>query len=1087
MAINLNSNPYFDDFDDKKNFHQILFKPGVAVQARELTQIQSILRDQIEKFGNHVFKHGSVVLPGNSYSDLATPYVKVESSYGGANLNLALYEGQTFVGETSGVEAIVKKAVAEQSPDPVTFYLAYTKGNGNNIYFQNGEEIFNKENYAIRALVKPSAATGSGSMAFVNAGVYYINGSFVYTPAQSIVISKYDSVPSVSVLFKIVEEVINSDEDGTLLDPAQGSYNYAAPGADRVKIELVLTALPIGAPLGADYVELMRYVDGVLEEHARNPKYSELDKSLARRTYDESGNYVVQGLAPTLLEHLKFGLNGGAYADGDSNKFVIDVSPGKAYIEGFEVEKIAKTRLVADKARTPDHIKSLDFSLRPSYGQYIYISNIRGNIGIASHEDITLWTDSDPLSGTAYQLGTAKVLAIDYEAGDQNTLDAVVYRLWVTDLVLDGGATIEMIGGVRGSGGGSAFLLHEFYTPLPSKTYTNGEVVSHSSGRTATVKYWNPTESKLYLYIHDPDYELPKVGDQILGASSTATSVLETKSSIVVEGQSSTIFRLPKDNPYSLKTEGGTYDLSYTTQKELNIVTDGDGIGSVTISTGEIMPIEVGSFLAVHSGGNLSPTLFSLNTNGNTLTINTGPISTTVTVYCNVLKTNVLPKTKTKTLYTQNIGAPDWTMVLDKADVFEIVSVIDDTGDITANYDHWDGQTDYEYRKGRLYRRNGTTAPVGGLVVTYYYYEHSLSGDFFCVDSYSSEVGYLDNVYNYTSGTTGNSIDLKSCLDFRPTVGTGDTMGGVGAKKNDLIVSETVFSSTLRFFVPRYDVLTIDVAGRLNLIRGIPSDEPTIPPAQSNQFVLNSFYIPAYTSNVYDVQMNRLGVTGYKMSDIKNVESRVERLEEFATLTASEMATTNFEVIDAETGLSRFKTGFLVENFTDPFIIGRTNNEQFSSTFVGQTLQAGKEETICDLSFDFTYSTGYEIVGQHLVMPYSEVVFAKQPLSSRTTNLNPFVAISWSGTLDVIPPIDIWTENAYLPTVFETQYRTITVFINPPAPTPDGGNAPALPNQPSTSVGSGTQFGPVPTGGTVNVGSQNNQQPTTPRTFTWAW
>jgi len=66
MALNTNFNvdPYYDDFDENKDFHRILYKPGYAVQSRELTQSQTILQDQIKKFGDHVFKSGSVVTGG---------------------------------------------------------------------------------------------------------------------------------------------------------------------------------------------------------------------------------------------------------------------------------------------------------------------------------------------------------------------------------------------------------------------------------------------------------------------------------------------------------------------------------------------------------------------------------------------------------------------------------------------------------------------------------------------------------------------------------------------------------------------------------------------------------------------------------------------------------------------------------------------------------------------------------------------------------------------------------------------------------------------------------------------------------------
>jgi hypothetical protein len=60
MAINYNVNPYYDDYDQEKQFYRILFRPGRAVQARELTQIQTSLQKQIERFGQGIYKDGSI-------------------------------------------------------------------------------------------------------------------------------------------------------------------------------------------------------------------------------------------------------------------------------------------------------------------------------------------------------------------------------------------------------------------------------------------------------------------------------------------------------------------------------------------------------------------------------------------------------------------------------------------------------------------------------------------------------------------------------------------------------------------------------------------------------------------------------------------------------------------------------------------------------------------------------------------------------------------------------------------------------------------------------------------------------------------
>ena len=64
MATDFNVSPYYDDFNEDKNFHKVLFRPAYAVQARELTQLQTILQNQVQRFGQHIFKEGSQVIPG---------------------------------------------------------------------------------------------------------------------------------------------------------------------------------------------------------------------------------------------------------------------------------------------------------------------------------------------------------------------------------------------------------------------------------------------------------------------------------------------------------------------------------------------------------------------------------------------------------------------------------------------------------------------------------------------------------------------------------------------------------------------------------------------------------------------------------------------------------------------------------------------------------------------------------------------------------------------------------------------------------------------------------------------------------------
>ena len=97
LDTDLNTAPYNDDFDESKNFHQILFVPSVAVQARELTQLQTILQNQIERFGKHIFKDGTILTGCNFTFDPNYNYVKLpDLLINGQPTNVAQY-ANTYV------------------------------------------------------------------------------------------------------------------------------------------------------------------------------------------------------------------------------------------------------------------------------------------------------------------------------------------------------------------------------------------------------------------------------------------------------------------------------------------------------------------------------------------------------------------------------------------------------------------------------------------------------------------------------------------------------------------------------------------------------------------------------------------------------------------------------------------------------------------------------------------------------------------------------------------------------------------------------------------------------------------------------
>jgi len=84
QETNLNVAPYFDDFNANNDYYKVLFKPGTPVQARELNNLQSILQNQIEQFGQHFFKEGAKVVPGNTTYNNQYYAIELEQSFLGS-------------------------------------------------------------------------------------------------------------------------------------------------------------------------------------------------------------------------------------------------------------------------------------------------------------------------------------------------------------------------------------------------------------------------------------------------------------------------------------------------------------------------------------------------------------------------------------------------------------------------------------------------------------------------------------------------------------------------------------------------------------------------------------------------------------------------------------------------------------------------------------------------------------------------------------------------------------------------------------------------------------------------------------------
>ena len=1037
---NLNLYPYYDDYNELKNYMKILFKPGIAVQARELTQIQSILQNQITKFGNHIFKNGSIVIPGNSKAELGVPFIDITTSSVESEFN-----NKIIVGYNTKVKASVKHAVMLDNRK-LRLYIKYISGGINaESFFDANESIF-PENSSSFGIIGTNS-TGIGSLASINDGVFYINGAFVNVYSQTVVISSDTDKPSCSVMLKIVDEIVDASEDTTLTDPAQGSYNYNAPGADRLKTSLILSVVPIDAPVSDNYIEIMRYRDGNLEEHNLYPSYSELEKSLARRTYDEAGDYCVNGFGVQAKEHLRTKFNDGLYENGDRDKFVLSVTPGKAYIKGFEVEKSSTTNIEQNKARTSDHIKSKKISNVNSYGQYIYVTNLKSLPRFDLHEEVTFY--DSPNNPTATSIGKCNVVGIDYLDGDPTSQNSI-YKLYIHDLSLNSNMSLKDAGEIR-FGGGSAIVVTKFTITNSTKDFSIGEIIVNSDdSRSAIVVKGNRSTGELYVYKNLNTKPIPFLGETITGESSNSVATVKN-----VNNSSSfggiPIFTIPENKIKSTTNlDTGLFDISYSTWKTVVINTDSVGDGETTISSGVFKQPEVGVTVAASPGGIIPVSLLSVNV-GNTISITGGPPNSAITILTQVDKNAIQAKTKTLVTVTMDNITPAKLISLGKCDIYKINYIFSGTTDVTDAYILDNGQTDYYYGVGKLLL-NGKL-PTENLSIQFQYFKHSGSGDYFSINSYTTLGSeYMQLAPTYNSAASATNFYLGNCLDFRPRQGDDGLFTSPTASINDPIVVDNITTTSIQYYVPRFDVIYIDQGGNISVVNGAPQDMPLIPTIPENCIEIATVLVPAYTESIDSIRIKRADNFRYTMQDINKLEKRIKNVEYYSTLNAVENSLLSYEVIDPITGLNRFKSGYLVDNFDNPFTINDFFNRYNTSTFSERRLTAQTE--FHDTHLNLTgLSSDYQITNGQITLPYVEVEMIKQNTSTRITNVNPFMIFAWEGIMTIHPSIDSWVETEDLPTIYRTNTETINVtrevrYDPPPPPAPPPPQVPIVEQSP---------------------------------------
>ena len=898
MPINtdLNIAPYFDDFDIENQFYKILFKPAYAVQARELTQLQTILQNQVEQFGDNIFQDGSII-KGCTFTDLdGLQYVKVvdksgvdvQTLIGGADTDIiggveteidVAYE---LEGVQSGLKANIVSATRgfeTRPPNLNTFYINYTNSNETggykqfiageqlriNRYKYNGGAIYsselNIENINVTLQTDP---VGKSFGIQSSAGVIFQKGHFLFSDAQTLIVSKYDDNPDgVSVGFEVKEELISSLQDPSLYDNANGSSNENAPGADRLKlIPSLVTKDTTLADVDSNFFSLIRYKNGAAVTLRDVSQFNSIATELANRTYEESGNYVVE----------RFKVN----AERRNNVLNALVGKGIAYVKGYRVEQRGDSNFAIDEvANTFTQSSATSFN----YGAYVNITT--ANTG----SQLNLEYDPvDLINSSNAKIGTAFV---------RNITPSEVYLFAVN---MTGSNSIKDVVSINNN-----YLNAD-------KVGIDASSILHEQHKAPAIFPTGTSSIKSITNINLP----VRVSKDITGiAANQFTVVADADTDFAVE------------NTDMLFVDASNKIIPITNYTTSNNNTE--------------LNIDLDPAYSSDSSGKL---YYNIRKVG-------------VEPYNKVAVEPYIKVNFTSATTKYSLGFPDVVEIMSVQDT--ALTEYKDSFRLQTNQK--DGYYDIsymEYIPGRPLPANGVLT----IQLKVFQLNTSTGDYFFNVNSYpvddtstSLPAGKIRSwsIPVYT-GKNGIEYNLRECYDFRPYVNKDaladynqltpasaptitTAVGAYTVSFSDNAGNHVIpalngnSNADIEAYNKRIDVITMNSYGILNLVKGNEADRPIPPKTSEGELAICTITIPGYPAlspkeaaeqnkRDYAIKTQASGTEGYTMRDIAKIERKVESLEYYISLSQLEQDTENLLVLD-ENGLTRFKNGYVVDPFKD--------------------------------------------------------------------------------------------------------------------------------------------------------------------------
>lgn len=708
LSANLNVSPYFDDYNEDNQYYRVLFKPQVAVQARELNQVQSILQNQIERFGNWAFQNGDIV-SGCTIIDIPVlPYIRLQDfQVNGAAFDVTTLVNTQVVSASSNLTArvfIANSGLISNYPNTNVVYVQYvnTGNSGGNsvITFSNNETL---NFYSIPSNGTPivsvnvyatsnstQVSTGNAHGISVGDGVIFINGVFakVLSPTFGIV-NNFGTYAGNNVIgFQLSANTITENQDTSLNDNALGYSNENAPGAHRLKLIPTLISLdPVTASNTSGFNPIATYNYGglVSKAVASQNVYSVVGNAIATRIYDEAGNYVVN---PFVVDTVT-GLTGNSIISSiNANTVLGRLGPGVGYAQGQRIEIIKTAYIQMRRGVDTQSYKSQQITF--NYGNYFTVNEVAGVFPFTTAQTVNLYdSPQQAVTNRTYAsiatpngnlIGTASLRNFNYISGVDGS-NTAIYAVHIFNIKINSGFQVNQIKSIGYTSGTKGFA--DLTSPGVSGASLKDQLYTFGLPGLKSLRDSSNNNNTQYVYRTNTTSSMYTNGQIVVtlpGSATGGTDILPYGTGVLAVTDTSSITVVATAN-VDTSALGGTVSISSTNTAVIgsstSFLTDFNPgslikvgstirtVASVTNSTYMTIDSFFGSTLSGQTyyksflNGRIIPFSYSASgiqtgyvyvSNSTSFQINSTqvPSSTlSVQVYYNILRTNTTPANKT--------------------------------------------------------------------------------------------------------------------------------------------------------------------------------------------------------------------------------------------------------------------------------------------------------------------------------------------------------------------------------------------------------------------------------------------------------